>query len=101
MLLVPVAALPSGGHIEYRMIHDFASTGTALYVAATAGPLLASFWRPVRLFGALVLAAFVPAWLAYAHWLVSVWCFFAGLLSAAVLAQVLPARQGGSPPCRS
>jgi len=35
-------------------------------------------------FGALTLAASFTAYVFYAHWFISVWCFFAALLSGAV-----------------
>ncbi|WP_195763874.1 DUF6629 family protein [Pseudoduganella rivuli] len=88
MAIVPVSAVPSAGHIEYRMTRYFPRTGMALYVAVTAGALFASSWPRVRRFGLMVLAAFILTWWAYATWLVSVWCFFAALLSVVVLAQV-------------
>lgn len=102
MLLVPIAAVPSAGHIEYRMTHYFAQTGVALYALTTAGALLSSSWSWVRLFGLLVLLAFALTWWAFASWLVSVWCFFAALLSLVVLAHVLQASQQEGPrPCPS
>ncbi|HBI8622171.1 TPA: hypothetical protein K8962_004997, partial [Escherichia coli] len=38
----------------------------------------------VKVFGALTLAASFTAYVFYAHWFISVWCFFAALLSGAV-----------------
>lgn len=88
ILLAPVEPVTSAGHIEYRMVHALAQTGMALYALTTAGALLSSSWPWLRLFGLLVLLAMVVTWWAFAFWLVSVWCFFAALLSVLVLAHV-------------
>ena len=38
----------------------------------------------MRLFGALAFASSVAAYAFYARWFISVWCFFAALLSVVV-----------------
>lgn len=102
ILGVPIEPVPSAGHIEYRMAHPLAQAGMALYALTTAGALLSSSWPWVRLFGLLVLLALSLTWWAFASWLISVWCFFAALLSALVLAQVLQAcHHRGARPCPS
>ncbi len=57
-------------------------------------PLLFSSHRHLRIFGALVTTSMVFASLVYGYALVSVWCFFAAVLSL-YLAYVLR-REGGS-----
>jgi hypothetical protein len=44
-------------------------------------PLLFSSQRQIRIFGALIAASTVPALLAWGFAFVSVWCFFAAVLS--------------------
>lgn len=80
-----VSARPSGAHIEYVTSHALAPLSTALYVLATAASLLLSTLPAVRLLGAATLLAFVVACVFYAEWLISVWCWFASVLSALVL----------------
>ena len=93
ILLSPVDASPAAGHIAYPVHYYLAGSGMALYLAATAGGPLASSWRRVRLFGMLVVITLLFTWWAYARWLVSVWCFFAALLSTVVVSQVVATRR--------
>lgn len=89
----PVAILTTAGHIEYRMRYAFPAADISIYLAATVGGLLISSRPRLRLFGMLVLLSFLLAWWMYERWLVSVWCFFAALLSVVVLLQVRSARR--------
>ena len=41
--------------------------------------------RSVKLFGLAALLSFIGAYAAYAKWFISVWCFFAAVLSVIVL----------------
>ena len=55
-----------------------------LYLLSTAlSPLLSSH-RWVLVFGVLALLSFGAAYAFYATWFISVWCFFAALLSAVI-----------------
>ena len=86
----PIVARPVGGHVDYQSPHFYAALSMSLYLIATTVSLLLSSQSRIRAFGAL---AFVSAMLAYAffaRWFISVWCFFAAVLSIAVLFQVLP-----------
>jgi hypothetical protein len=47
--------------------------------------MVLSTHRMVKVFGALTLLSFGVAYVFYAHWLVSVWCYFSAVLSVAVL----------------
>jgi len=55
-----------------------------LYVIATCGSLLASSKKTINLLGVLVLAFFFIAYAFYTEALVSVWCFFAAILSLVI-----------------
>ena len=55
-----------------------------LYLLSTAVSPLLSTHRMVVVFGALALLSFGAAYAFYATWFISVWCFFAALLSAVV-----------------
>ena len=76
---------PVAEHIEYVSSPSFAALSTALYVVATGASLLLSSHRTVKLFGVLTLLSFVAAYAYYTTWFVSVWCYFAALLSGVVL----------------
>jgi uncharacterized membrane protein YjjP (DUF1212 family) len=56
-------------------------------MATTVSQLL-SRHRWVRWFGVLALVSAVVAYLAYAQWFISVWCFFAALLSGVIYLHV-------------
>jgi uncharacterized membrane protein len=47
--------------------------------------MLFSSHRIVRVFGIAALLSFLAAYAVYAKWFISVWCFFAAVLSAIVL----------------
>jgi hypothetical protein len=55
-----------------------------LYLLSTTVSLSLSTHRTVKLFGALSLLSFGAAYYFYATWFISVWCFFAALLSVVV-----------------
>ena len=88
-----IVARPIGQHIEYDAPHLYIPVVMALYLAATTGSLLLSSHRRVQLFGALGFAASVVAYLLYARWFISVWCFFAAVLSVVVCLQLAQSRR--------
>ncbi len=84
MAAYPVVSRPTGRHIEYDSPHFFAAVTMTLYLLSTAISPLLSTHRWVLVFGALALLSFGAAYAFYATWFISVWCFFAALLSAVV-----------------
>ena len=84
LLTFPVVSRPTGQHMEYVSPHFIAATVMTLYLlAATVSPMFSSH-RQVKLFGVLALMSFAAAYGFYATWFISVWCFFAALLSAVI-----------------
>lgn len=92
LVAYPVVARPVGGHVEYLSPHFFAAVTMTLYLLATTVSMLFSSHRTVAWFGMLALLSFAAAYYFYAVWLISVWCFFAGLLSAVVWLHFHPRR---------
>lgn len=90
LVAFPVVARPTGQHIEYVSPHFFAAVSMTLYLLSTAVSLLLSTHRSVKVFGALSLLSFGAAYYFYAIWFISVWCFFAALLSAVVYLHFIP-----------
>lgn len=84
LVAFPVASKPTGRHIEYDSPHFFAAVTMTLYLLSTAISPLLSTHRIVGVFGILALLSFSAAYAFYATWFISVWCFFAALLSAAI-----------------
>ncbi len=84
LLVYPVVSRPTGQHIEYDSPHFFAAVTMTLYLLSTALSPLLSTHRMVVVFGVLALLSFGAAYAFYATWFISVWCFFAALLSAVI-----------------
>ena len=82
----PVTSQVLGQHIVYESPHFYSGPVMSLYLIATCvSSMLASHWL-IRAFGVLVLVTFVAAYAIHAATLVSVWCFFAAILSLIVYA---------------
>lgn len=84
LVAFPVVSRPIGQHIEYVSPHFFAALVMALYLLSTTFSPILSTYRTVKVFGVLALLSFAAAYFFYATWFISVWCFFAALLSAVV-----------------
>ena len=84
LVAFPIISRPVGQHIEYLSPHFFTAGVMTLYLLATTVSPLVSVHRMVKVFGALALLSFGAAYYFYATWFISVWCFFAALLSAMV-----------------
>ena len=85
LVRLSIVAEPSGGHIAYISPHFYALAAIGLYLLGTCVSSLFSSHRSVRWFGAAAFISFVGAYAFYAFWFISVWCFFAALLSGLVL----------------
>ena len=88
LVAFPVVSRPTGQHIEYVSPHFFAAVTMTLYLLSTAVSPLLSTHRMVVAFGALALLSFGAAYAFYATWFISVWCFFAALLSVVIYRHV-------------
>ena len=80
----PIASRPTGQHIEYVSPHFFAAAVMTLYLLSTTVSPILSTHRMVKAFGVLALLSFGAVYYFYATWFISVWCFFAALLSAVI-----------------
>jgi len=91
----PVSAEIEGLYVAYDVSLDYGGPLTALYVAATCGPLLLSSRRSVVVFGALNLAAVtVLAWLM-ATGVISLWCAWAAVTSVVIVIHLRTAENRG------
>jgi hypothetical protein len=84
LVAFPIVSRPTGQHIEYVSPHFFALAAMTLYLLSTTISPLLSTHRTVKFFGVLALSSFAAAYYFYATWFISLWCFFAALLSAVV-----------------
>lgn len=96
LVAFPVVSQPVGQHIEYVSPHFFAAVTMTLYLIATTASLLLSVHLRVRVFGAVSMLAFAVAYTFYTRWFISVWCFFAALLSVFVYFHLAARRVSGS-----
>ena len=85
MIRTPIVSRVIGGHIEYASPHFYILAVMGSYLAGTCVSMLFSSHRSVKLFGLAALLSFIGAYAAYAKWFISVWCFFAAVLSVIVL----------------
>jgi hypothetical protein len=77
----PVVAEVVGRHIVYVSPHFFRIPVIVLYLAATCVSCFFSSHGFVKLFGVLALLSFIAAYVVHVTTLVSMWCFFAAILS--------------------
>lgn len=82
-------------HIVYLSPHFYRIPVMVLYLAATCVSAFFSSHPFVRLFGVLALVSFVAAYFFYARALVSVWCFFAAVLSMVIYVHLRYRNLGG------
>ena len=93
----PVIAEVVGSHIVYVSPHFHLLPVMILYVAATCVSCLFSSHGFVRLFGGLALLSFISAYFVYVTALVSIWCFFAAILSLLIFLHLRFRSLGGFP----
>lgn len=88
----PTVSMIEGGHISYVSPHFFIRPILTLYVLGTCASSLLSSRGEVRWFGVATSVSLVSAYLLYAYWFISVWCFFAAAISVTVMLYFRPAR---------
>ena len=81
----PVVSEVVGRHISYKSPHFYITAVMVLYVLATCVSSFVSSCKTIRWFGAATFVALVATYVFYAFWFISVWCFFAAVLSTIVL----------------
>ena len=100
LVTFPAVSRPTGQHIEYLSPHFFAAEVMTLYLLATTVSPLVSTHGCVKVFGALALLSFGAAYYFYTTWFISVWCFFAAVLSSTILFHFAARRAQPSGPPR-
>lgn len=84
LFTLPIVATVTGQHIAYESPHFYALAAMSLYLLGTCASLIFSSHSRVVAFGVAAFASAVAAYAFYATWFISVWCFFAGVLSVIV-----------------
>ncbi len=91
----PVVAEVIGSNIVYTSPHFYTPPVITFYLAATCVSCFFSSHGFVRLFGVLALVAFAGAYFLSAMALISVWCFFAAILSLLIYMHLRYRNLGG------
>ena len=84
LLTTPVSATIKGQHIGYHILHPYHAIALTLYLTGTCVAPLLSSYKTIRMFGIAIVISLLATYVAYSHWFVSVWCFFAALMSGLV-----------------
>ena len=93
----PVVAEIAGKHIVYDSPHFYLIPVMVLYLASTCLTGFFSTHGFVKLFGVLMLLSFIAAYIVHAMALVSIWCFFAAVLSLLIYLHLRFRDLGGFP----
>ena len=93
----PMIATVVGQHLVYESPHFYRVPAIMLYVAATCFTGTVSSHTFVRLFSGLSLLSFIATYFFAAYALVSVWCFFAAVLSLLIYFHLRFRQFGGFP----
>jgi hypothetical protein len=93
----PLVAEVIGRHIVYESPHFYLPAVIVLYLAATCVSCFFSSHKFVNMFGVLALLSFIGTYVLYTRALVSVWCFFAAILSILIYVHLRYRNLGGFP----
>lgn len=97
IVATPMVAEVVGRHIVYDSPHFYLIPVMIVYLAATCVSCLFSSHGFVKLFGALMVLSFVAAYIIHVMALVSVWCFFAAIISLLIYIHLRFRDLGGFP----
>lgn len=87
MFNYPVSAVVSGSHIKYSLDFPGANHWTAgiFYILATGLSPFVSRNKRLHLIGIIIICSYVFTRVFYTDYIISVWCFFATLISLVIL----------------
>ncbi len=97
IVATPMVAEVVGRHIVYDSPHFYLIPVMVVYLAATCVSCVFSSHAFVKLFGGLLFASFAAAYIIHVMALVSVWCFFAAILSLLIYIHLRFRDLGGFP----
>ena len=85
ILTSDVSAFIIGRHIKYSFYFPNQDLYMALYLLATIPPLFIASLKKVKVFGWSLIGSLAFSYIFFSHYIVSVWCFFAAILSVQIL----------------
>ncbi len=102
MLVYEIKAEIHGGHIRYILDFPiaFAWISSVFYFLPTVLPLFVSSFKRMWQLGLAILSSFIITKIYFQEHLISVWCFFAGLISMLILTMLILSRREGDSQAR-
>ena len=97
IVATPMVAEVVGRHIVYDSPHFYIIPVMVFYLAASCISCFFSSHGFVKLFGGLMLLSFIAAYIVHVWALVSIWCFFAAILSLLIYFHLKFRNIGGFP----
>ncbi|HLG02612.1 MAG TPA: DUF6629 family protein [Bacteroidia bacterium] len=99
LLSYSVTASAMGGHISYKQEYpaNLALYGGAFYMLATIGPPFFSTVKRTHGLAVAVLLSYLITAVFYRDYIVSVWCFFASVISIVVFAVMQKVKEANMP----
>jgi hypothetical protein len=97
LVTAPVVSEVIGNHVVYDSPHFYILPVMVSYLAATCISCFFSSHKFVNLFGVLALVSFIAAYFVHVRALVSIWCFFAAILSLLIYVHLRFRDLGGFP----
>lgn len=90
LFVYPSRSSINGYHILYELDYPMRNSpiATIIYLSVTLLPLLLSSLRYVPLLGLLIFGSYMVTFFFYSHYIFSVWCFFAAIISALIFLMV-------------
>lgn len=87
LAMYPIEASVDGYHVSYKQDYPevLSAYGGVLYMIATIVPPFFSRFKRMWILGAAILISYLITEIFYSDYIVSVWCFFASVISIAVL----------------
>ncbi len=85
LFVYEVSAVIEGGHIKYYLFFPNMELRRSIYFFVTLIPFFISSLRFMKLLGGAFLVALLISYFFFLGYVISVWCFFAAVLSALIL----------------
>jgi hypothetical protein len=94
LILYPVHATIVGYHVTYKVEYPnlLGRYGGIFYLIATVAPPFFSHIKRMWMFGTTMFISYLITAIFYDHYVVSVWCFFASIISISIYAIMIEIR---------
>ena len=97
LIVFPAESSISGSHIRYDMAFPAANTwyGGVFYILATGFSPFVSSIKKINLIGVIILFTYLFTRIFYGYYVISIWCYFAALISFVILFVSLKLKKEG------